>query len=255
MVLAHMTWQEVEAVDREAVVVIPTGSLEQHGPHLPLFTDSILVTKVAEAVEGQLGAKMLLTPTVWLGASGHHLKFPGTLSASFDTLIGSIQSAIESLLPHGFHKFYVLNGHGGNSAPNSIAVRELKAKYPEATFGESSYYGFIEAEVAATLEGPLKKLRHACEAETSLMMHVAPALVRRDKARVDGLAPHPAVHGIVHHFDEITEEGSIGYPTLATQEKGKRLFEAAVEAVSAEIKTVADGYVLVGQPHNNASDA
>src|SRR5437868_11328812 len=102
MQLRNMTWQEVAAADREAVVVIPTGSLEQHGPHLPLFTDSLLVTAVAEAVEKRIPQSVLLTPTLWLGASAHHLKFPGSLSNDFQTYMGAIESVIVSLMPHGF---------------------------------------------------------------------------------------------------------------------------------------------------------
>ena len=102
MILSQMTWQEVEAIDREIVVVIPTGSLEQHGPHLPLFTDSLIATAVAEGVEKNLSGQVLLTPTLWLGASGHHLKFAGSLSADFDTYMGAIESVVESLIPHGF---------------------------------------------------------------------------------------------------------------------------------------------------------
>src|ERR1044071_4204362 len=105
MVLANMTWQEVDAAHRSCVVLIPTGSLEQHGPHLPLFTDSILAGAVAEGVEKKLGEKVLLTPTLWLGASGHHLRFPGSLSNSFEAYMGAIESLCESLIPHGFTKF------------------------------------------------------------------------------------------------------------------------------------------------------
>ena len=84
MKLAEMTWPEVAGVSKDAVVLIPTGSLEQHGPHLPLFTDSLLATAAAEAIEARLTAEVLLVPTVWLGCSGHHLPFAGSLSASFE---------------------------------------------------------------------------------------------------------------------------------------------------------------------------
>jgi creatinine amidohydrolase len=89
-------------------------------------------------------------------------------------------------------------------------------------------------------------MRHACEAEASLIMHLRPELVRKDKLKDDGLKPDPTLRGIVHHFDEITEEGSLGFATFATPEKGRMIFEAAVLAVAAEIETIADGYVLIG---------
>jgi creatinine amidohydrolase len=246
MILSRMTWQEVGDVSREVVFLTPTGSLEQHGPHLPLFTDSFIATAVAEAVEKNLPNKVVLTPPLWMGASGHHLKFPGTISASFETYEGAIISLAESLLPHGFRKFYFLNGHGGNTEPNGVALRKLKALHNDALFGHLGYFSLITEEIAQTLEGPTKDMRHACEAEASLIMHLHPELVRADKLRDDGLRTEPPVKGAVLHFDEFTEQGSLGYATLATPQKGKAIFEAAVAAATTEIERFADGFVLVG---------
>lgn len=246
MKLAEMTWREVGALAREIVVLIPTGSLEQHGAHLPLFTDSLLVTSVAEEMERRLQDRVLLTPTLWLGASGHHLAFSGTLSASFEAYQGALTSVVDSLIPHGFEKFYVVNGHGGNTEPNGVALRGLKARHPALTFGHSGYFAFSTEVAAETMEGPFKEIRHACEAETSLMLHLHPHLVRTDLLRDDGLAPDPPVRGVIHTFDEMTEGGSLGYATLGTAEKGRKIYEAACAGLEAELRAVADGYVLAG---------
>ncbi len=246
MKLQNLTWPEVDAVSRDMVVLIPTGSLEQHGPHLPLFTDSLIVTAIAEAVESNLPQKVLLTPTLWLGASGHHLAFPGSLSNDFDSYMGAIESIVESLLPHGFHRFFVLNGHGGNTDPNGVAARKLKAKHPNITIGQSGYFVYCEQVIAEVLSGPLKKMRHACEAETSLILHLHPDLVRKDKLRDDGLVPEPAIQGLVHHLDEQTEQGSFGYATLGTAAKGETIFNAAVNGTTADMDAIASGYVLTG---------
>jgi creatinine amidohydrolase len=246
MKLAESTWADVEAFDKGAVVLIPTGSLEQHGKHLPLFTDSLIATAVAEGVEKNLSDQLILTPTLWLGASAHHLKFPGSLSNSFDGYISAIKSVVDSLIPHAFTKFFVLNGHGGNGEPNGIAIRELKAAHPDLTFGHSGYYDYVSTEISQQLTGPLKHMAHACEAETSLVMHLAPNLVRKDKLRNDGLVAEPFIRGLCHHFDEMTEEGSYGYATLGTPEKGKAIFESAVFAITEELRCLAEGYVLTG---------
>jgi creatinine amidohydrolase len=246
MKLAEMTWQEVDALSRDVVVVISTGSLEQHGPHLPLFTDSILSTAVSEAVEANIPDITLLTPTLWLGASAHHLAFAGSLSASFESYIGAIEDVVESLVRHRFRRFFILNGHGGNSEPNGIAFRKLKLKYPNLTFAHSGYYTFAEIEAAKILEGPAKRIQHACEAEASLMMHVRPDLVRKDMLRDDGLKADPPITGLVAHFDEVTEQGSLGYATLATAEKGKAIFDAAVEGVVKNLQAIHQGHVFVG---------
>jgi creatinine amidohydrolase len=243
-----MTWVEVEAASRESVVLIPTGSLEQHGPHLPLFTDSLIVTAVARAVERNLPDRTILTPTLWLGASGHHLAFAGSLSNSFEAYIGAIESVVQSLTPHGFHKFYALNGHGGNTSPNDLAMRQLKARHPEMTFGHHGYHEFLTDEDYAVLNGPQKTMRHADEAEVSLIMHLHPELVRRDRLTDDGLFPNPPVQGVVHHFDEATQQGVIGYGSYGQPETGRALFEAAVAKATAEIAAIADGYVLLSPP-------
>ncbi len=239
-----MTWPEVEALDRETTVLVPTGSVEQHGPHLPLETDTRLVTAVAEAVEGR--TELLLTPTLWLGCSAHHLGFAGSLTASFAGYGMALEAVVRSLVPHGFRRFYVLNGHGGNASPNDVALRGLKAEFPNLALGGASYYGFARAAVADAMEGPQRELRHADEAEASLMLHVAPELVRLALAYDDGLLPEPPVAGLLEPFDAITERGAFGYPSFATAEKGRRIFEAAIEGVVAELEAFRS-YVLRGR--------
>lgn len=247
MKLAELTWQDADKASREAVVLVPTGSLEQHGPHLPLFTDSLLATAAAEAVEKRLGDKVLLLPCVWLGCSGHHLSFPGSLTASFEGYEDALVQIAESLIPHGFTKFFFLNGHGGNNDSNSVACRRLKADNPECVFGNRGYFKYIpDAVLKSVMTGPFKEIRHACEAEASMMLHLHPSLVRKDHLRDDGLTTEPEINGLTLHFDEVTEEGSFGYATLATAEKGKALFEAAVEGAVKEIEALVDGYVLRG---------
>lgn len=244
MKLANLTWPEVGALSREMVVIIPTGSNEQHGPHLPLHTDSILATAVSEALEAKIESKALLTPTLWLGASSHHLAFPGTLSNSMVGYGEALKAVVESLHRHGFWKFYVINGHGGNTSLNDIALRELKEAHPNLLLGHSGYFAYCADLCAELLEGPVKMIQHSCEAEVSLMMHVRPDLVRADRLRDDGLTiPVP---GMVHFFDEVTEEGSRGYATKATAEKGKKLFEKAVDGLVDAISLLHTGYKLGG---------
>lgn len=246
MKLAEMTWKDVDALNRDIVVLIPTGSLEQHGLHLPLLTDTILVTAVAEAVEKQMPSTVLLTPTLWLGASSHHLAFTGSLSASSDGYYEALTAVVDSLADQDFTHFFVMNGHGGNTTPNDIAARELKAAYPKSQFCVSNYWSGIDAVVAAALEGPLKQIRHACEGETSLMLHVRPDLVHMDRARDDGLASKTDARGVIRFFDEITENGNFGYATLATAAKGRIIYDAAVADMLSEVRRFSDEQLLLG---------
>jgi creatinine amidohydrolase len=246
MILADMTWKEVEALDRSTIVLIPTGSLEQHGAHLPLLTDSLLATAVTSAVEGKTAGKVLLTPCLWLGASGHHLNFAGTCSASMDGYISALTAVIESMMRHGFHRFLIINGHGGNNEPNGVALRTLKEKNNNLTLGHTGYYVFGESAIAESLEGPAKGIQHACEAETSLMLHLYPEKVRTDKLRNDGLATEPKTNTLVKMWDEVSEEGSLGFATFATAAKGKKIFDACVNGIVAEVNAIHGGVVYVG---------
>ena len=239
-----MTWPEVEALDRETTVLVPTGAVEGHGPHLPLDTDARLVTAVAEAVEGR--TPVLLTPTLWLGCSLHHQGFAGTLSASFAGYGMALEACVRSLVGAGFRRFYVLNGHGGNGSSNDVALRSLKAEMPNLALGGSDYYLFARDAIAEALTGPSRELRHADEAETSLMLHVAPELVRMGEAYDDGLVPEPPVAGLVEPFDAITERGSFGYPSYASAAKGAAIFGAAVAGIVAELEAFR-GYALRGR--------
>ena len=246
MILADLTWKEVDSLDRGTIVLIPTGSLEQHGAHLPLLTDSLLATAVTNAVEKRSAEKVLLTPCIWLGASGHHLNFAGTCTASMKGYIASLTSVVESLMRHGFHRFLVINGHGGNNEPNGVALRTLKESNNHLTLGHAGYYQFGEEIIREALSGPSKGIQHACEAETSLMMYLHPDKVKRELLRDDGLKSEPSTQSLVKMWDEVSEEGSLGFATLATSEKGQRIFEACVDGIVSEVEAIHGGVVYVG---------
>jgi creatinine amidohydrolase len=242
MLLAEMTWPDVQSLSRDTVVLIPTAAIEQHGPHLPLATDTLLVEAVAQAV----GEPYLVTPTLWLGASTHHLAFAGTLSASMPSYFAAIDAVIESLTLHQFRRFALLNGHGGNSTPNDVILRQWKDRDPKLELANINYWAGSDEVIAKTLGGPDKSFRHACEAETSLMLHLHPHLVRMDLAAPGGLHRSPEVTGRIDHFDEISERGSLGYPNLATPEKGEIIFDACVMWVSSQLSAFAQPTVLHG---------
>lgn len=248
MILANATWHDIRDFDKNAVCLIPTGSVEQHGPHLPLLTDTLLSSYVAKEAEQSKPDITLLFPAVWLGCSLHHMAMPGSLSASSQTYQFVLEDVIESAISHGFSNFLILNGHGGNSAPNEVVMRDLKHQYPHHTFAYSSYFGFISSDkTAEVLSGPIKHIRHACEAETSMMLFLYPELVRTENARDDGLVMEPSPPSglnIVQPFDEITEEGNWGYATQATAEKGKTLISLAVEGTVRAIEHLYNGYLM-----------
>ena len=128
MYLADLPWPRIAALSKETPVVIPVAALEQHGHHLPVFTDSLLLGEVVRRVEPRVSESVLFAPLMWLGNSDHHLDFAGTLSAPPRVYLDLLLGLAENLLFHGFKRIVFLNGHGGNITPGKQAVFELRQK-------------------------------------------------------------------------------------------------------------------------------
>ena len=110
------------------VAVVPLGSLEQHGHHLPLLTDTMTGAEIARRAEEALGDTAVFLPTLYLGASDHHLAFPGTVSLHNQTYPQVISDILESLIGAGFRRVVLLNAHGGNAGPASAALYEIEMR-------------------------------------------------------------------------------------------------------------------------------
>src|SRR5437660_10456517 len=136
-----MTFPQLRAVSRDGTVVVaPIAACEQHSRHLPTFTDTLLVTAVAEGVEGRLPRQVLLLPTLWFGASSHHLRFGATLSAEVDTHIAMLCDLLVPLLDDGHQRVLLLNGHGGNIDTMQVALRRLQPRYHDRILSAASYW-------------------------------------------------------------------------------------------------------------------
>jgi creatinine amidohydrolase len=236
-----MTWPLLREVSRENTLVLaPIAACEQHSRHLPTFTDTILVTAVAEGAEQRLPKQVLLLPTLWMGASAHHLRFGATLSAEVDTHVTMICDLLVPLVEDGHQRHMILNGHGGNIDTMHIALRRLQTCYPKKQMTAASYWEIAEQELAALADGPRKSMGHACEFETSMIMALRPDLVRRDEIKNDPPPPEPALRGLYISEDmkQRTQRGAVGYPELATPEKGKQCIAAAVDRTVEVIQTL-----------------
>jgi creatinine amidohydrolase len=212
------------------VVVAPIAACEQHSRHLATLTDAVLVTAVAEGVEARLSTQVLLLPTLWLGASSHHLRFGATLSAEVDTHINILCDLLTPLLEDGYRRLLVLNGHGGNIDTMHVALRRLQPRYRSCQLAAASYWDLAERELAALAEGPRRVMGHACEYETAMMLALRPDLVRREAIEDDPPRDDPALRGLFLAEDmyQRTDHGAVGYPSRATAEKGRAFLEAAV---------------------------
>lgn len=235
MKFAEMTAPEIRGLDKTSVLVVaPIAAVEQHSRHLPVITDTVLVTAVAEGVERNLPDKVLLLPTQWLGASDHHLPFGGTLTATLPTYEIMLMEILRPMLHEGFGRVMLLNGHGGNIDPLQVALRRLDKEFPGAILTGAAYWDLAAEALAACCTGPRKVMGHACELETSMMLALRPELVRTDKIEDDPETTPAAVKSIfwARDFGRRTDHGAVGYPSQATAEKGQRMLAAAVEAVS-----------------------
>ena len=205
---AH-TRDEFPALARQgAVVIVPIGSLEQHGQHLPLNTDCRTVEAVAyRAARRVEGTPVLVLPTIPLGVSPHHMQFPGTISLSVQTVVQVLHDVCAGLVAHGFDRILILSGHGGNGGTVSAAALELSHQLKRPIIG-CCWWDLCAPEINAIVEGPQPGIGHAGEIETSILLAEAPALVRREKlALVPGITDNPA-RGTAAKGEAVVEAGA-----------------------------------------------
>jgi creatinine amidohydrolase len=241
MRFAEMTAPEIRELPRDrTLIVAPIAACEQHSRHLPVSTDTILVGAVADGVERNRPDRVLLLPTLWLGASEHHLPFGGTLTATLPTYELMLMELLTPLLHDGFARVMLLNGHGGNIDPLHVALRRLDAMFPHAVLTGAAYWEIAQAELAALCAGPRKAMGHACEIETSMILHLRPDLVRKDRIRDDPDDTPEALQGLfwARDFGRRTDHGAVGYPETADAERGRKMLEAAVRKVTETVDAV-----------------
>jgi creatinine amidohydrolase len=231
MQLAEMTWPKVRALVPDTPIVIPVAALEQHGLHMPLATDAILLGEVVRRVDEALGERVIFAPVQWLGNSHHHMEYAGTLSAGPRTYLDLLGDLLENVLRHGFCRVLILNGHGGNVTPLKQAIFETRQRLRDRRdllllgasywdFGGASGFGpeFVQNSVG-----------HACEWETSMMLAIRPDLVGSFESleRMDtGYSFEPAYRGWITQERRPSGSeapGHLGDPRFASREKGETL--------------------------------
>ena len=242
MRLEQAKWPELAAL-KDKIFVVPLGSLEQHGHHLPVFTDSMIIGHVADRVEALRGDRVVMLPVQWLGHSPHHRRF-GCVSLDLFPYIEMIRGMCRSLIAIGARRILLLNGHGGNDIPCKAALRELKSEFeamPDLYIAYATYWNLAAAEFTSIRESPVGGMGHACEMETSILQAKHPELVDGSKAVRGGPSEERGFKTIdmlqgeaffmINEFDEFSETGVIGMPDFASAKKGEKFLEAAAEGV------------------------
>ncbi len=226
--LEEMSWPEIEAGLRQTgTVILPVGATEEHGPHLPIFTDTIQAMEVARAAAQRTG--VFVAPPLHYGVCRSTRGFPGTITVSHDALRGFMQDLIISFFDSGFKAVLILTGHAGGQ--HMAALEEACQKAVEERDARVSLVSLFDLIDSSTVETPHDG--HSGEIETSLMMQIRRDLV---SSRPEGHFPKRPRYLIMKDVRHLMGNGIMGDPSRASQEKGKEFFEMAVQGVIAALE-------------------
>jgi creatinine amidohydrolase len=245
VLLEEMTRDEIAAIAPNAVAVLPTASIEQHGPHLPVVTDTLLVGTVARrAAEAAAGrSAVVVAPVMPYCNSHHHRPFAGVLSLAAPTYMAAVTDVLEGLMLSGFRKLLILNGHGGNTDSNAVVALDFvnRLGHPVA-IAAAAYWDIARpAMVEAGLIDGKRVPGHAGHFETAMVMAIRPELVNSkglastsDQSKVEGGLFSTALKGgtVQIHGSWAASTGYSDAPAEATPELGKALLEITVRQVA-----------------------
>ena len=238
---ANMKAAEIRGLkDKDAVAIVPIGSIEQHGPHLPVQVDTLLVSEVAARAARRVAEHLpiVVLPTIWSGLAEHHMSLGGTLTLDLATFFGLVRGIVRSVARNGLSRILLLNGHGGNMSALNAMVGELSVELG-LPIALATYWVPPRQEFARILEQQ-PSVAHACEAETSMLLALRPDLVAM--SRLDGVdVPREWGGGgsdvyVWQSVSDWSPSGVAGVPGAASAEKGERLLEAAATALADRIR-------------------
>ncbi|MHA1607515.1 MAG: creatininase family protein [Candidatus Freyarchaeota archaeon] len=224
VLLETMTWTEIEeAIKKAEGIIVPFGSVEEHGPHLPVSTDTIITLELVSKAAEETG--FLVAPTLNYGVCRSTRSFPGTISLKFETLKQVTIDILSELVECGFKRIVLFSFHASNA--HLTAIKEAAYSF---TIRNRSVKVFFVSSLDFASENIPKILetlpQHACEAETSLMLFLKPELVHMDKATDE--VPQSPPFLVTPTGRPWMKTGVMGYPTKATKEKGEQLFTLMV---------------------------
>lgn len=232
-------WQEMwrdefeSALERDPVVILPVGSIEQHGPHCPMDVDIVGPFYMAvEAAKRTNDFPVIVAPPVWSGFTHYNKGFPGTISLRIETFLSLLQDICLSIHENGFKRIIVVNGHGGNDAPVRVA-RDVLAEHNVFVVG-FSWWKMVEPEMLEWSDADNGSVGHAGEWETSVQLYLREHLIRKELMN-DDVFPNP-FSSELQPFATFSERrrdtrditGTMGSALAASRDKGEKVFELAV---------------------------
>jgi creatinine amidohydrolase len=245
----ELTREDLRILAPDAVVLLPTGATEQHGPHLPVGTDTFAVEQIAREAAQRVADRVpiIVAPTLPFGSSHHHLPFGGTFSLGTETYYRVVSELVESLLIDGFRRVFVLNGHGGNNELIQLAVRDLTLQR-EADLAAASYWTVAWDDLVRLETHQFGRFPgHAGAFETSLVLALRPELVREPRPHRDNVppwTPHPAPpYRLERHGSWQAIDGYTDSPDRGEAARGRTYLSTIAGAVS---RALIEFYVTTG---------
>lgn len=237
---SDLTWPELRgAIKRRPVILLPVGSVEDHGPHLPLDTDNFMPTRICIDTARRIPDEALVMPTVPYGFNWHHIDFPGTIGIQWDHFIDYLCDITRSVAYHGFQKIIIVDGHGSNLPLVDIVARRTIME-TNALCASLIYTNLIVDVAREIRESEVPGgMAHACELETSMYWYADPDRVQPDKFQKEIGVPasryiwhdltNPSPVQMMEWWTTFSHTGVLGDPTLASQEKGARLYDVVID--------------------------
>ena len=234
----HYTWPELgEVAKKQPVVVLPIGSVEDHGPHLPLDVDNFLIWQICEAAARRAEGDILLMPIIPFGYETHHMDFHGTIDIQIEHLLHFVLDVTKSVAHHGFRRILIADGHGSNMPILELVARRTILE-TEALCAAFLWPSLALKKIRELRQSGRCGMSHACELETSVYLYLDAERVQMDKARRETGQPpsdfiwndltDPGPIRMMDYWSCFSKSGINGDPTLATAEKGKVIFETVV---------------------------
>jgi len=250
--LEECSWPEVEAALREGydTVIIPTASVEQHGPHLPVLTDTLIGDVLGERIAASLG-KAFSAPVIRPGLSEHHMAFPGSFTLSPDTFLQVVEAYCLSLARHGFRYLVLISSHGGNfsaieQGAGKIQERIREAGLPAVVIPYVDLEKYVRMQQEFLVErygGQAEEASgHADVVETAMMLAIRPDLVNMDKAEPGWMGDLFTVKEQLFSqgLQSITANGILGDPRRASADMGRQVLDLTVREMTADIRARID---------------
>jgi creatinine amidohydrolase len=241
MIWQELTSRDLGSIDRATPVLLPVAAVEQHGPHLPLATDRMIVEFFAAELNSRLGPTVLVLPSMPVGCSDHHMDFPGSLTLRQETFLSVAKEYLHSGWRHGFRNFLVLNAHGGNQGVCQVLLEQFGTEHADSQIVVATWWRVAADALVALNESGPGGVGHACEFETSLMLHIAPHLVHMERIEPSANVPtydwaeadllRSPRAALFRTMKQMTPTGAYGAPAAASAAKGMQIAEIVSKAL------------------------